>query len=266
MGWPCHGITATSRCRPCPRSLYGHGPPDHRGHRWSHPQLLAPKRMAAQDATRLLHCRRSVGGEDVIDLGTWLGAAGLIIAIIAIPASILGTRQWGNRRARVQFFFTSIPLLPDGTREGLLEVTYRDVPVSSPHLVSVTLRNTGPRDVPSAAFDDGRPISISFNQTFYGLTGVRGGARTVSPALGSPAKEAIVRLEPGLLKRGEEWSFSAVLTGPVEVSITSPLVDTDITHVIAESDAEPSDITVRISLPFVSAEVPIKRPRARPVR
>jgi hypothetical protein len=47
----------------------------------------------------------------------------------------------GNRRARVEFAFTSIPLLPANTGEGLLEVTYRDIPVKNPHLVSVALRN-----------------------------------------------------------------------------------------------------------------------------
>jgi hypothetical protein len=32
------------------RGLSGHSPTGHRRHRWHHPQLLAPRRMAAQDA------------------------------------------------------------------------------------------------------------------------------------------------------------------------------------------------------------------------
>jgi hypothetical protein len=189
----------------------------------------------------------------------WLSVGALIIALIAIPATIWATRQWGNRRARMEFAFSSIPLLPSNTREGLLEVTYRDIPVKDPHLVSVTLRNTGPRDIASAAFDESQPISIRFNQTFYGLTNSQCGVRTISPAIGTPASEAVVQVQPGLLKRGEEWSFSAVLTGPVEVSINAPLIDTDVTHVVADSDSEIPEITVRFALPFASVEMPLRR-------
>lgn len=197
-------------------------------------------------------------------MGTWLGVGGLIIAAIAVPATIWATRQWGNRRAHVEFAFASIPLLPGNTREGLLEVTYRDIPVKHPHLVSVTLRNTGPRDIASATFDGDRPISIRFNQTFYGLTNVQGGVRAASPAIGTPASDAVVDLLPGLLKRGEEWSFSAVLTGPVEVSIIAPLIETDVTHVVPKSNDGIQEFTVKLVVPFASVEVPLwQRLRSR---
>lgn len=195
-------------------------------------------------------------------MGAWLGVAALIVAVIAIPATVWATRQWGNRRARVEFAFASIPLIPSNATGGLLEVTYRDIPVKDPHLVSVTLRNTGPRDIASATFNDGCPISIRFNQTFYGLTNVQGGVRTLSPAIGTPASDAVVHLHPGLLKRDEEWSFSAVLTGPVEVSVSAPLIDTDVAHVVPES--ERPELMVTFYLPFVSAEVPLRqRTRSR---
>jgi hypothetical protein len=156
--------------------------------------------------------------------------------------------------------------LPRDAREGLLEVTYRDFAVPNPHLVSVVFRNTGPRDISSAAFDNGRPISIGFDQTFYGLTSTKGGGKIKSSAIGTPAGVAIVHLEPGLLKRGEEWSFSAVLSGPVEVSITAPLVDTDVAQVIPNNvDVGHQDVTLRISAPFISAEIPLRWSRTRSV-
>jgi len=55
-------------------------------------------------------------------MGAWLGVAALVVEVIAIPVSILVTRQWGNRRAKVEFAVASIPLLPRNTREGLLEL------------------------------------------------------------------------------------------------------------------------------------------------
>ena len=143
-------------------------------------------------------------------------------------------------------------------KPGLLEVTYRDIPVDKPHLISVILENIGPRDIPSSAFDGGNPISIAFNQTFYGLTSTSGGVRTVSPAVGTPAADAVVQLRPGLLKRGDAWSFSAVLSGPVEVSVDSPLVDTDLRQVDPVDD-EASEIVVRLSVMGVSADIPIRR-------
>jgi hypothetical protein len=184
-----------------------------------------------------------------------LALSALVVAILATPVTVWATRQWGNRRARVEFVFSSTPLLPDQVSPGLLAVTFRDIPVKDPHLVSVTLRNTGPRDISTATFDNDRPMSVRFNQTFYGLTAVRGGAHTVSPAVGTPPEDAIVQLKPLLLKRGEAWSFSAVLSGPVEVSIDAPLIDTEVGQVIPEDDRP--EITVKLSALGVSAEVPL---------
>jgi hypothetical protein len=106
-------------------------------------------------------------------------------------------------------------------------------------------------------FNDDSPISVRFNQTFYGLTNVQGGVRTVSPAIGAPAGQAVVQLLPGLLKRGDEWSFSAVLTGPVEVTISAPLIDTDVAQVVPESEVDSTDITVSLSVWPFRAELPL---------
>jgi hypothetical protein len=110
----------------------------------------------------------------------------------------------------------------------VLEVTYRDIPVDEPHLVSVMFRNSGPRDLTSEMFDGGRSITVKFDQIFYGLTAVQGGIKTKSPAIGVGADHAVVSVQPGLLKRGESWSFSAVTIGPVDVTVDAPLIDTDV--------------------------------------
>lgn len=180
-----------------------------------------------------------------IALQDFLPLAALIVAIIAILVAVWATRRWGNRRAKVQFEFRSLPLLRDDMKPGLLEVTYRDMPVKKPHLVSVTIENVGPRDIPSSAFDAGKPISVTFNQTFYGLTSTSGGVHTTSPAIGTPANDAIVLIQPGLLKRREAWSFSAVLSGPAEISVESPLIDTDMRQVDL-SDEEAPEVTVNL--------------------
>ncbi|AMY54369.1 hypothetical protein [Rhodococcoides fascians] len=193
-----------------------------------------------------------------MDAGTWLTLAALVVAILAVPATILATRHWGNRRARLDVEIDAIPLLPEGVRTGLLEVTYRDIPVRAPHLVIVTLRNSGPRDLASGMFDNGRSITVKFDQTFYGLTAVNGGVQTISPGIGARANEAIVCVKPALLKRGSSWSFSAVTTGPVEVNVDAPLIDTDV-RAVASNNRGGTEITLRLSVLGITAEVPLRR-------
>lgn len=168
----------------------------------------------------------------------------LLVAILAIPTTIFATRQWGTRRARLEVEVNATPLLPEDARPGLLEVMYRDIPVKEPYLVSVTLRNSGPRDVATKMFDGGRSITAKFDQTFYGLTATQGGIEVTSPGIGAEA--AIVAVRPGLLKRGESSSFSAVTSGPVDVAVDAPLIDTDVRAVSPAADSG-ATITLRVS-------------------
>lgn len=178
-----------------------------------------------------------------MESGIWIGLAALVVAILAIPTTIFATRQWGTRRARLEVEINATPLLPEDARPGLLEVTYRDIPVKEPYLVSVTLRNSGPRDVATKMFDGERSITAKFDQTFYGLTATQGGVKVMSPGIGAGAG-AIVAVLPGLLKRGESWSFSAVTSGPVDVTVDAPLIDTDV-RAVKPADGSGATITLR---------------------
>ncbi|MDT0353635.1 hypothetical protein [Pseudonocardia charpentierae] len=188
----------------------------------------------------------------------WLALSALIVAVVAVPISILATRRWGNRRARVSISIVSVPLLPDGVREGTIEVSFRDIPVKDPHLVTVEIRNSGPRDLSSDMFDRGESIAIKFDQVFYGLTSSHGGVRTASPAIGTRPPEAIVFVRPALLKRREAWTFNAVTSGPVNVAIEAPLVDTDVVEARPESIGENgSDVVLTFSMFGLSIEYPL---------
>ena len=46
--------------------------------------------------------------------------------------------------------------------------------------MSVTLRNSGPRDVATQMFDGERSITAKFDQTFYGLTSAKGNFKAYS--------------------------------------------------------------------------------------
>ena len=83
----------------------------------------------------------------------WLAVAAIVVAILVGIATVIVTRRAGNRRRRLVFACDVAPLLPPGHEEGPLQVTYRDLPVEDPHLVTVRFRNVGTLDVASEHFD-----------------------------------------------------------------------------------------------------------------
>jgi hypothetical protein len=191
-----------------------------------------------------------------VNSGDLLVLATIAVAILAILATVWATRKWGNRRGLLEFSWDAVPLLPGQQVNGLLQVTFRDIAVSEPHLVTVILRNVGPRDVPSSAFDGGLPLRVTFDQTFYGLTSSHGG-RVSSPAIGTQVPHSNVEWSPNLLKRQEQWVFSAVVSGSVLAELESPLVDTDVREVVR---GERLSATASLSLAGITLAMPISFP------
>ena len=199
-----------------------------------------------------------------LDAEGWIALSALAVALVAVPITVLATRNWGTRRAKVSILIASVPVLPEQAGKGRLEVSYRDIPVKEPHLVTVALRNDGPRDLASGMFDGGKPISVTFDQTFYGLTEVHGGVRTISPAIGASGKDARVEIQPALLKRGGVWGFTAVTSGPVEATVNAPLVDTDIDEVRPQAlEDDRPEVAIKLGFLGVTMEVPLSAFRSR---
>lgn len=185
-----------------------------------------------------------------MNIGVWIGLAGLLVAVVSIGATILAARRWGNRRKRIAFSWEAARLLPVGRSERLLEVTFRDIPVTDPHLVTVRVANVGPLDIASKHFDAGRSLVVNLNCMMYGLTHSSHPSGTVTGAIGS---DGVVELRPVLLRRGEEWAVEAVVGGEPKPTLDSPLVDTDLVEgpsaveLFAEQFA---DVIVSVALPF----------------
>jgi hypothetical protein len=162
-----------------------------------------------------------------LNIGEWLAVGALIVATVGIPITVWATRRWGTRRRSVEFSHRSVPIIPKVPAEAkkLLQVTYRDLPVHNPHLLTVSLGNSGPVDIASDHFDAGKPLIVRLNCKMYGIISTTHPQATVSTALGS---EGILSLEPILLKRGEKWTVEAVVSGVPKPELTSPLIDTDV--------------------------------------
>lgn len=131
-------------------------------------------------------------------MSAWIGWAALVVAVVAIPVTVWATRKWGNRNARLDLSVTAAAILPNGVKPGPLAVTYRDLPVDDPHLVTVALTNAGPRDLTSAHFDGAKPFVIRSDRMFYGVTESAGNPQISSPGVGAAGAEATVCLRPAL--------------------------------------------------------------------
>lgn len=149
------------------------------------------------------------------------------LGIVAIVVTVVVTRRYGNRRAVLAWATETTPLIPDLAESSHLEVTYRDIPVRDPVLVTVVMINSGPRDISSDMFDSSAPIKVRIGGEFYGMTRVEGDVAMVLPAIGSKGDESVVLIRPQLLKRRQSWSFSAVASGDTRVSVRLPLINTD---------------------------------------
>lgn len=160
-----------------------------------------------------------------LDLGEWLGIVSLVLVLIFGVLALVAARRYGTRRRKVLFAFSTAPLLPVGQPPGLLEITYRSFPVPDPHLVTFRVTNVGPLDIASEHFDSNRPLLVRLNCTLYGVTATTHPDQTVSPPLGT---EAVIALEPMLIRRGEEWVIEAVVEGDSMPELESSLIDTDV--------------------------------------
>ena len=161
-------------------------------------------------------------------MANWIAIVGVVVAVVAIPVTIWATRRWGNRRALIAWVAESVSLLPEEAGRDLIEVTYRSLPVKDPYLVTVVIANTGPRDLSSSSFDDGRPIRIHLGATFYGVTKSSGSPKIAEPGIGADSDLAFIEILPKLLKRQESWLFSVIVSGLPSVQVEAPLIDTDV--------------------------------------
>ena len=162
-----------------------------------------------------------------MSLGDELTIAGIVVAIIAIAVGIWAARRYGNQRGAALFTYDSTQLIPDlpFSAKDLLKVEYRDIPVHDPHLLTLRLQNVGPRDIASSNFDAGRPVTVRTNCNFYGFVSLSHPKQTTSRAIGSDGE---IDIKPMLLKRGETWEASAIISGAPKVEFDAPLVDVNV--------------------------------------
>ncbi len=197
----------------------------HQHHRWT------PQWPISSNASLLLRLRAPCTRQDAARCGSsrrdWSGGCFNLGASRGRHRSWSGDRPSGSQvgNSATTASLSSPPLLPPDSRPGLLEVTFRDIPVPNPHLVTLRLQNLGLSDVATHHFDSGAPVRVVFKCRFFGLTSSSRPAVTVSPAIGD---DGWVELRPTLLRRGDEWAVQAVVEGVAAPELFSPLIDADV--------------------------------------
>lgn len=160
----------------------------------------------------------------------WLSFVGIILAAVGIAAAIWAARTWGTRRCKLLVAYTTTGLLPLGATRSDVKLTFHDLPVTDPHLVTLRLKNIGSQDITRDHFDGGEPLKIALNSTLFGLVGSDGsdGAEPsiVVGAIGS--QDAVVGFAPCLMPRGTEWVAEFIVSGSAAPKLRGRLVNTDI--------------------------------------
>lgn len=143
-----------------------------------------------------------------------------VIAIVSLVANV-----WMWRRSRpnqaLSIYTRSFALLAERATsfESGVSVLYKETAVKNPFVVEVLISSKGRNDIPTAAFDDGKPMVIRFSTEILAV---------VSPPKGlevSGDRRAIT-LSPRLLKRGEDVGGAFLCQGQPQVSKPEvPLVD-----------------------------------------
>lgn len=166
------------------------------------------------------------------EIGTWLGFASIIVALAIGVGAILAARKWGTRRGKLLVAYSSTGLLVDQTSTDQIKVTFQNLPVEDPHLVSLLIKNIGSRDITREQFDGDSPLIIGLNCTLFGIVQCKssdGTPPTTVLDLTGPKVDA-VGFKPALIPRGTEWTVDCIVSGLPTPRVQGRLVDVDISE------------------------------------
>ena len=100
----------------------------------------------------------------------WAAAAVFVALLVGIPTF------WVTWVPRQRLFYGArppTPLLTAGAAIDDLEIRQRGRQLAAPHLVDVTLTARGRRDIPSSAFDQGRPLVFDVGASIVEVLQIR---------------------------------------------------------------------------------------------
>lgn len=152
----------------------------------------------------------------------WL--IGIVIALLALCVGVLQLVRAGPERRRgVAYWASQRRLLSRRAGAATLKVVVNGEEVKDPRSVTVHFVSYGRLDVPSSAYDGGKPVVIDLGVPVVQQLDSSGIAAEDFNVDGST-----ITIAPHLIKAGAQYQWEVVCDGPPEVTIDPPLIDTDV--------------------------------------
>lgn len=161
--------------------------------------------------------------------GTFWTAAGvaatLLVGIGAIIVALLSYNTSKSKRFLDCFLEVIADLghyLPAGDSE--IQVTKGNKRIREPYLVEVRIKFNGRPDISAADWDGGKPMKLDVHVPIVSLVE----AKSLPAHYSMPDSKvdgSIIILEPGLIRRGQEITFTTLVDGYPRLSVDSRLIN-----------------------------------------
>jgi hypothetical protein len=167
--------------------------------------------------------------DGVPDLGTVVGIAGGVIALIAILIGAWAAFRsaWPRRTLYVEMK-SAVLLRPTPGLDGGIEVRHNGWKLTEPHVATVCLSSRSDRDIESAAFD-GKPLELEFGVPILKLLEATVDAQRA--AVRVPCLEVTttaLHLGPALITRRHSLRYVVLVEGRPKFRPTGDLVNVNI--------------------------------------
>jgi hypothetical protein len=175
----------------------------------------------------------------------WTVAGPVIGCIGLIAGAIVGTVRWLRARRILTCQLAEVVPVLDRARFGphasvpTLTVSHKGHKLDNPHLVHVRLTNRSYHDIPSAAFDQDRPLIIDLGSPITALLDI-----TYQPPdrlfPAAVAHGSVLEVGPGKIRSRSTVTFYLLTDGGVKrLKWENPLIDIAVRAVQPQTDSVP---------------------------
>jgi hypothetical protein len=162
---------------------------------------------------------------------TVLTAAGVVLAVVAIAITLVFRRR-GERRGLITYSMPVAGPLLRGQWRGtqyehpVLSVTLGGKQVSDPYVVGLRVESRGRKDIRTADFDQGAPLTFNFGAKI--LSASLDTTNAAPRLTGFQVVGDEVQIPPALIRRGELLRLTILTDGLPKLDVTNPIADVDV--------------------------------------
>lgn len=135
------------------------------------------------------------------------------------------------------------PLLSNESPVKGLSVRYNDTIIKTPHVVTLTIENTGKHDLSSAQFDQDRPVLIDLSAQIIKVLDIYKGPDGAGPKWTEHGSK--IEIGPDLIRRGQRLEMQILTDGRPDVSCHGHLIDTKLAVDIETQEVRQRPVTRR---------------------